>query len=784
LWNTIVPTSQLFPAASPVPMKNGIDAAFRFWSSDPESVVSPNWIGSACVGLPSNPSRDQVRDCSTAGGRFQSPLVAGNSAGVQILAETFDEPRDAGALYHYVCSSHRSQMQGKIVVGPEISVAPGNIARTVSRGESASSATLQLSNRRSGTLVYSLSEAASWLALSGCVAPATCTATNETDSIVVDFATAGLAAGVYTASIRVDSPNAFNAPVIVPVDLTVNDFSLAQSIITADDSQAGDQFGFSVSISGDAIAIGARGDDDVAASGGAAYVFRRGGTGFAFEQKLTAASAGPAGLMGHSISLDGDTLLAGSPNVGSGVAHAYVFVRAGQNWVLQDELRTEPGVTFSGFGFSVSVDGDLAAVGAPFDDEFGADVGAVYVFARAGGDWILEQKIAPATRTAGGQFGGSVALSNGKLAVGSPGTNRVHVYERTFSLPNQRFVWPLEVELAFQILGVGASIDLDGDRMVIGVAGATRGFAYHFDGARWSLEDLVEPLAPGAASADFGSGIAIDGDRIAVGDQRADFEAPSSGAAFLFERGGAQWIQRLKFGDNEGRTSDRFGSAISLQGDTIVVGAENEDGIGAVFVFEPPVVFSITDGPAGTPNPVAPERTVALSVSGEDDQGNSANSFEWEAICAGPSIPTTCEHDLCDAGVALDARCDACAASICDADPFCCFGVWGEVCIAEVASICGSPICSGSFSDPTAQQPDWTAPPNPGDEPRICEISVIAGNGFGDSDVGSFELRVEPLPEPTAWSATLAACVGLFALRRRRTATRKIPPIPRAPGNR
>lgn len=306
---------------------------------------------------------------------------------------------------------------------------------------------------------------------------------------------------------------------------------------------------------------------------------------------------------------------------------------------------------------------------------------------------------------------------------------------------------------------LGDAVDIDGDRFVATFGTLALARVYLFDGALWNIEDSIAPLLPEAASTAFGDSVAIDGLCILVGDGGADFTEAGSGAAFLFERDGSQWVQQLNVGDSGGQLNDGFGEAVALQGDTLVAGADNDDGRGAVFVFEPPVIFEITSGPVGTPNPVASGGVVSLSVGGEDSLGNPASSFSWRALCSPPKEPTRCSHDLCSEGQPLSNFCDSCVAIVCGEDPFCCVSAWDMVCIDAVAEQCASPLCTGIFSDPNVAMPDWTAPSVQDPNPRFCRISVTAGNGVDRFDTAAFTQIIDPVPEPERSTGMLVALV-------------------------
>jgi len=165
--------------------------------------------------------------------------------------------------------------------------------------------------------------------------------------------------------------------------------------LTAADAAAGDQFGASVSVSGDTVIVGAIADDDTAGDSGSAYVYFRSGGVWNPQQKLTAgADAGAGDLFGWSVSVSGNTAVVGADldnvdfnNQGS----AYVFVRAGGVWTQQQKLTASDAAASDFFGYFVSVAGDTAVVGAYANDDAGTDSRSAYVYVRSGTVWTQQQ---------------------------------------------------------------------------------------------------------------------------------------------------------------------------------------------------------------------------------------------------------------------------------------------------------------------------------------------------------------------------------------------------------
>src|SRR4030042_958003 len=104
--------------------------------------------------------------------------------------------------------------------------------------------------------------------------------------------------------------------------------------VTAYDGAASDYFGWSVSISGDYALAGADNDDiDVNSNQGSAYIFKRDGTAWTEEAKLTASDGAGGDYFGCSVSVSGDYAIVGSRYDDSSRGSAFVFIRGGKPWV-------------------------------------------------------------------------------------------------------------------------------------------------------------------------------------------------------------------------------------------------------------------------------------------------------------------------------------------------------------------------------------------------------------------------------------------------------------------
>ena len=153
-----------------------------------------------------------------------------------------------------------------------------------------------------------------------------------------------------------------------------------QQKLTASDGAAGDRFGWFISISGDYAIVGAFYGDS---GKGSAYIFKWDGTIWVEQQKLTASDGAAFDQFGCSVSISGDYAIVGAyydDDKGTDSGSAYIFKWDGTSWVRQQKLTASDGAVNDIFGVSVSISGDYAIVGARLDDDKGDNSGSAYIF--------------------------------------------------------------------------------------------------------------------------------------------------------------------------------------------------------------------------------------------------------------------------------------------------------------------------------------------------------------------------------------------------------------------
>jgi MYXO-CTERM domain-containing protein len=308
-----------------------------------------------------------------------------------------------------------------------------------------------------------------------------------------------------------------------------------QAKLMIEDGKEGDNFGFSVAVSGDTALVGAFQAKNKGKMTGAAYVFTRSGGVWEQQEKLVASDGKGLDLFGESVALSGDTALVGAMMAGEGkTGKAYVFARAAGTWSEQASLQAKDGMHADDFGVSVALSGDTAVVGADAVGAQGEASGAAYVFVRDGQSWAQQAKVTASDKSAYKFFGNPVALSGDTAVVGS-------------------------------YLSDGPAV--------------SSGAAYVFvrDGATWTEKKKLT-ASDGAAGDGFGISVAISGGTVAIGAFDDNNEGAVSGSAYVFQRDCAgAWVEELKVAASDGASGDEFGYQVALSGGNLVVGASYHD---------------------------------------------------------------------------------------------------------------------------------------------------------------------------------------------------------------
>ena len=248
-----------------------------------------------------------------------------------------------------------------------------------------------------------------------------------------------------------------------------------QQVLTAPDGAESDFFGNSVSLSGDTLAVGVQWDDvGTKTDQGSVLLFIRSGTVWSVQQTLTASNGALGDQFGFSVALSGDTLAVGAPtdDIGSNqnAGSVNVFTRNGTIWTERSTLAAADGMQYDFFGGAVSLSADTLAVGAPYDRCCGpATPGSVRVFVRDGNAWIPTRTFTAADGAAGDGFGSAVSIVDSTLVVGAPYDNvGSFVDQGSVRIFNASRALNATTSLLYPSLASAIAGSAAGDRLVVG----------------------------------------------------------------------------------------------------------------------------------------------------------------------------------------------------------------------------------------------------------------------------------------------------------------------------
>jgi MYXO-CTERM domain-containing protein len=308
-------------------------------------------------------------------------------------------------------------------------------------------------------------------------------------------------------------------------------------------------------------------------------------------QKLTASDLYTSAAFGSDVAISGDTGVVGAPVVDSKGA-VYVFSQSGISWSQQAKLIASDGAIADQLGRKVSIDGDTVVAGAPFDDGVGTNSGSVYVFTRSGTIWAEQAKLTAADAAAGDEFGHAVAVSGNTALVGARGNDdagansgSAYVFVRTGTVWSQQAKLTASNAAAGQVFGV--AVALEGDTAIIGayladapLADSGAVYVFQRSGTSWS-ESAILTAFDAAAGDRFGRAVAISGNTVMVGAPADDDVASFSGSVYEFVSSGGFWFTGAKLTATNPSADDQFGSALSVAGNKAVVGASLKDVVGS-----------------------------------------------------------------------------------------------------------------------------------------------------------------------------------------------------------
>ncbi len=382
---------------------------------------------------------------------------------------------------------------------------------------------------------------------------------------------------------------------------------VSETKLVASDGNEDDRFGWAVSAGGDRIVVGAQSDDQLADDAGAAYVYRRDGSAWIEEGKLTASGGSESDRFGLDAFINGERLIVGAAYEDLSIEKedagaAYVYWFDGAAWVEEARLTASDSEKDDQFGSTVAIRDSVAVVGSTWDDNY---TGGVYVYRYDGTAWSETAKLTASDGSEGQRFGGRVHLGEDQLIVGArfdgdlgAGAGAAYVFHYDGS------AWIEEAKLVADDGAprdlFGSDVAMDESVAVIGASGSISGigvgagaaYIFRHNGSSWIQEAKLLPSDTAPAMV-FGNTVAIEGDRVVIGAAADDDGATNAGSAYVFQYDSANWSQETKLTASDRSLGDAFASSVALDDDWVIVGAPNVDrdveaGVGAVYLYELP----------------------------------------------------------------------------------------------------------------------------------------------------------------------------------------------------
>jgi len=371
--------------------------------------------------------------------------------------------------------------------------------------------------------------------------------------------------------------------------------------LTASDPVPDAEFGRSVAIGGDLVAVGAGGASaDLVSNAGAVYLFKHRGLTYVPEEKLVAPDATDGAQFGRTVAIQGKMVIIGARFAQVGdlqkAGAAYVYRNYRGSWQFEEKIVSPTPADEDNFGRALAVQGDLLVVTARKEATDEPDVGAAYVYVFRDGSWMYQAKLTASDASSGAYFGQSVALHDDLIAIGARNANpnsagAVYLFRQSGDEWVQiAKVTPPDGKKGDQF---GFTIAISGDLMTIGARradltqGSDAGAVYIFSLKEDPVELVTKLIADDATTGDeFGQSVAFAGNVVAIGAWRDDINSnEDQGSIYLFRRMGHQWIQTGMITASDGMGDDEFGYSLAAFGNRMVTGAHFSDSTaGAAYV--------------------------------------------------------------------------------------------------------------------------------------------------------------------------------------------------------
>jgi hypothetical protein len=248
-----------------------------------------------------------------------------------------------------------------------------------------------------------------------------------------------------------------------------------------------------------------------------------------------------------------------------------------------EQARIASPDTLSRFGASAAISGDTAVISLSARVIPNQPLGTVRVYVRSGNTWTEQAELMPNGPSAGTRFGTAVAI-NGDTAFISTISGIVYIFTRSNGAWTEvaSLLRPDDDAIEF-----GRNLAVSGNTLLVASAGSGT-YVYTGSGANWTLQTRLNTGTATATNGNRGGmEVSISGDTAVVGNGS---EVSFAGGAFVFVRTGNTWALQAALTTPETTTTSRYGLAVAVSGDRVLVGAPNDrinnvSNTGAVYPF-------------------------------------------------------------------------------------------------------------------------------------------------------------------------------------------------------
>ncbi len=394
--------------------------------------------------------------------------------------------------------------------------------------------------------------------------------------------------------------------------------------LAASDGRSYDDLGYSIAVSGNTVVIGAPGASiNGQTSQGAAYVFVEPGNGWGNmtqTAKLTASDGNAQDDFGVSVSIDGNTIVVGSP-YNNRLGAAYVFVEPSGGWdnmTQTAKLTASDAVAFDYFGYAVAISGNTVVVGEPRANVAAAFQGAAYVFVKPAKGWGNKTQNAKLTASDGGSddaLGSSVAVSGNTLVAGAPGWPSGLDQGAAYLFVKPANGWTNATQTSRMLASNGTAGDELGFSTSISGATAAAGarfkkvrgntaqgaaYVYVEPQSGWRVHEIENAeltTSDGQAGDELGYSVSVNGTSVLVGAAGATVSGNvGQGAAYLYIQPKGYWKSTNTFNAklvaSDGKAAASFGASVANSNSMLMVGAatatvKGNAAQGEAYVFGP-----------------------------------------------------------------------------------------------------------------------------------------------------------------------------------------------------